>query len=114
LRRLIFKSTRGIVGTIVAFSKLAELRARTDRDLVRILDSELDRALALANVAATRQSVFRAQAEGVYTRAKALLPRISGLDSEERAGLERKVKDLWMALALVPGTMDAEREPVCC
>ena len=67
------------MGMLVDFSKLAELRARTDRDLVRILNADLERGLALANVAATRHSVFRAQAEAVYNRSKTLLPKIPGL-----------------------------------
>lgn len=88
------------MGTVVAFSKLAQLRAKTDRDLVRIIHADLDRALALAHVAATRQSVFGAQAEAVYRRAKTLLPRITSLDRAELAELERKLKELWMALDL--------------
>ena len=96
------------------FTKLAELRARTDRDLLRILHNELDRGLALANVAASRQSVFRVQAEGVYTSSKALLPRMSGLDPEELAELEWKLKELSMALELVSGALDLEHEAACC
>ena len=99
------------MGTLVTFSKLAELRAKTDRDLVRILHTDLDRGLALANVAATRQSVFRTQAEAVYARVKALLPKISGLDREEFSQLEGKLKDLSMALDLVSGAMDPVRAP---
>jgi len=102
------------VGTIVPFSKLAELRAKTDRDLVRILDAELDRGLALANVAASRRSVFRAQAEGVYTQVRALLPRMSGLSRAELAELEWKLKELSMALELAAGATDAEREMATC
>ena len=52
------------MGTLVNFADLAELRARTD----------LERGLAFANVAATRQSVFRSEAEDIYIRTKALLP----------------------------------------
>jgi len=102
------------MGTVVDFSKLAELRARTDRDLVRILSADLERGLALANVAATWHSVFRAEAEAVYTRAKALLPRLSGVNAEETARLEARLKELGMALELVPGTMDVEEETACC
>jgi hypothetical protein len=101
------------MGAIVEFSKLAELRGKTDRDLSRILGTELDRALALANVAATKQSVFRAQAEVVYTRTKALLPKLAGWDAGELAALEAKLKELGMALDLVPGTMDLEEAPTC-
>ena len=99
------------MGTLVAFSKLAELRARTDRDLVGILHADLERGLALAGVAATRHSIFRAQAEEMYTRARTLLPKLSGLTADELAPLEANLKELAMALDLVPGTMDLEEEP---
>ncbi len=97
------------MGTLLHFPKLAELRARTDRDLVRILHADLERSLALASVAATRHSVFTAQAEAVYRRAKVLLPQLSGATAEELADLEAKLKELGMALDLVPGTMDLEK-----
>ena len=102
-----------VMGTLVAFPKLAELRARTDRDLVRILNADLERSLALANVAATRRSVFRSQAEAMYNRAKILLPRLSGVTAGERTELETKLKELGMALDLVPGTMDLEEQSAC-
>jgi len=98
------------MGTLVHFPKLAELRARTDRDLVRILNADLERALALASVAATRHSVFRSQAEAMYARAKKLLPELSGASADELAQLESKLKELSMALELVPGTMDLDEE----
>jgi hypothetical protein len=93
---------------VVDFCKLAELRARTDRDLVRILNADLERGLALASVAATGHSVFRFQAEAVYARAKTWLPKLSGVAADELAELEAKLKELAMALDLVPGTMDLE------
>jgi len=96
------------MGTIVNFSKLAKLRAKTDRDLVRILDSDIDRGLALGNVAATRQSTFYEQAEKVYSRTIAILARASSLHEDETAGLERKLRELRMALDLVPAARDAE------
>ena len=99
------------MGTILNFSKLAELRARTDRDVARILDADLERSIALASVAATGHSVFRFQAEAVYARAKVLLPKLSGVRADDLAALETKVKELGMALDLVPGTMDLEEEP---
>lgn len=102
------------MGTVVQFSKLAELRARTDRDLVRILNADLERSLAQASVAATARSFFRIQAEAVYDRAKALLPNLSGLSADERAQLEAKLKELGMALDLVPGTMDLEEGAAAC
>ena len=66
----------------------------------------------MANVAATKQSVFRAQAEAIYTRAKITLPKLSTVHDREMAGLEGKLKDLGMALDLVPGTMDLEEQAV--
>jgi hypothetical protein len=99
------------MGTLVHFPKLEELRARTDRDLVRILNVELERSLVLANVAATKHSVFHSQAEARYNQAKVLLPKLSGLTAGEHAELESKLKELGMALDLVPGTMDLEEEP---
>lgn len=102
------------MGTLFHFPKLAELRARTDRDLVRILNADLERSLALANVAATRHSVFRIQAEAVYSRAKILAPELSGASPDELAELASKVKELGMALDLVPGTMDLEEEAAAC
>lgn len=96
------------MGTIVNFSKLAKLRAKTDRDLLRILNSDIDRGLALGNVAATRQSAFYEQAETVYSRTIAILARTSSLHEDETAGLERKLRDLRMALDLVPSAMDTE------
>jgi hypothetical protein len=103
------------MGTLVHFPKLAELRARTDRDLVRILNADLERSLALANVASGRGSIFRIQAEAVYRRASMVLSELSGVPAGEIRALERKLKELGMALDLVPGTMDLEaRAAVCC
>ncbi|MGA3079108.1 MAG: hypothetical protein ABSG56_36190 [Bryobacteraceae bacterium] len=62
----------------------------------------------MAGVAATRHSVFRAQAEATYARAGTLFPKLSGLSPDELAPLEAKLKELAMALDLVPGTMDLE------
>lgn len=101
------------MGTLVDFGNLAELRARTDRDLVRDLHAELERSLVLANVAASKYSVFRAQAEAIYARVKTMLPELMFLSAAERAELRRKLKELGMALELVPGTMDLKEQPAC-
>lgn len=96
------------MGTLVDFSKLAELRARTDRDLVNILHADLEKGLALSSVAANRKSRFRSQAETIYDRTKTMMPKLFGASPEELAGLEALLKELAMALELVPGTMDLE------
>ena len=79
-------------------SKLAELRAKTDRQLSILVRREMERALVLANVAATRESPLYEQAETAYTRLKALLPRIGGMSRDERALMEANLKELRAAL----------------
>jgi hypothetical protein len=101
------------MGAVLDFAKLAELHARTDADLISILNADLERGLALANVAASKRSVFRSEAESVYARAKLLLPRLSEISERDNATLERKLKELGMALDLVAGAMDLETAPAC-
>ena len=73
---------------------------------VPMVNTELDRGIAMANVAATPQSVFYAQAEQVYVQVRMLLPRIGGLTRTDHTALEAKVGDLRMALELVPGATE--------
>ena len=70
---------------------------------VPMVNTELDRGIAMACVAATPQSVFYAQAEEVYVQVRTLLPKISGLSVADHTALSTKVTDLRMALELVPG-----------
>ena len=91
------------MGAVVQISKLAQLRAKTDRDLLRILEADLERGLALAHVAATPQSRFYASAETIYARSKELLP----LTPE----VEDRLRELRMALDLVAGSV--EEQTVC-
>lgn len=71
-----------------------------------LLTTELDRGIALANVAATTQSVFYSQAEQVYVQVKTVLPCVTGLSRGQHAALKAKVTDLRMAIELVPGALD--------
>jgi hypothetical protein len=73
---------------------------------VPMVNTELDRGIAMANVAATSQSVFYARAEEVYVQVKTLLPKISGLTWDDDIALRTRVADLRMALELVPGASD--------
>jgi hypothetical protein len=75
-------------------TKLVQLRSKTDRDLLILVRRELERALALADVATNKQSPLYAQAIGICETAKVLLPKISGLSRDERRKLELKLKDL--------------------
>lgn len=94
------------MGHLVDFSKLAELRAKTDRDLIRIVSAELDRAIVLAHLAGASQSVFHVRATAIYTRLKALLEKMPGQSAKAPAELEARLKELRLALELVPGALD--------
>jgi hypothetical protein len=83
-------------------AKLVQLRNKTDRDLLVLVQRELERGLALADVATTKQSPLYGQAERAYRTAKALLPGIAGLTESERRGLEGTLKELRAALDQLP------------
>jgi hypothetical protein len=105
------------MGHLIDFSKLAELRAKTDRDLIRIVGAELDRAIVLAHLAGVSQSVFHVRATAVYTRVKALLENMPSQSPQAPAELESKLKELRLALELVPGALDhkdREEQAACC
>jgi hypothetical protein len=76
---------------------------------VPMVSTELDRGIAMANVAATLESVFYEQAEEVYVQVRTLLPRISGLTADDQTALSTKVTDLRMALELVSGAANHPR-----
>jgi hypothetical protein len=85
-------------------SKLAELRARTDRQLINIINSELERGLHLALLAAETESAYHfgvtqlhdAEAEKACAYARTLLTRVD--NTNERRRLESKVLRLRAAL----------------
>ncbi len=79
-------------------TKLVQLRKKTDRDLLILVRRELERSLALADVAATKQSPLYARAERGYEMVKTLLPRIADLTQMENRELRAKVKELQAAL----------------
>jgi len=83
-------------------SKLAVLRAKTDRDLWTLVQRQLDRGLTLAGLAATRGSPLHLQAEKAHETVKQLLPKIAGLTPDERKALERRLKELETALDQLP------------
>src|ERR1039458_3432226 len=78
---------------------------------VPMVNTELDRGIAMANVAATSQSVFYARAEDGYAQGKMLLPKIIGLTWDDRIALKTRVTDLRMALELVPGATRRKLAP---
>ena len=83
-------------------AKLVQLRSKTDRDLLILMRRELDRGLALADVATSNQSQLYAQAERAYATAASMLPRIAGLNPSERRELEGTLKELRETLDSLP------------
>jgi hypothetical protein len=73
-------------------SKLAELRAKTDQDLARIIDNAVEVGLLLAATGGQSDSAARlyGRAEEIYTNTLMLLPKIE--DVNERRQLEDKLK----------------------
>jgi hypothetical protein len=67
--------------------KLAELRAKTDRELVAIIDAELELGLRFAP--------GHLRAEIAYTNARNLLPKVEDLTQRRRleAKLKRQVQE---------------------
>jgi hypothetical protein len=82
--------------------KLRVLRARTDFDLVALVQRELDRGLALVDTVSSRNSPLFAQAGKALATAAALFPRISGISEDDRLRIEAKVKELRFRLERVP------------
>ena len=85
-------------------SKLAELRARTDRQLIQIINNELERGLHFALLRTEPHSAYdlgdtetaAAEAENACAYALSLVSRVD--DAEERQRLESKVLRLRAAL----------------
>jgi hypothetical protein len=91
--------------------KLTALHLRTDRDLVVLVDRELDRGLALADVAPSRCSPLFGQAEKALATAIALWNRIVQASTEDRARVERKQKELRFRLDQAPAFPKARTFP---
>jgi len=68
-------------------SKLVELRAKTDRDLVRIIGNALDVALLLAGTQVDSAGLLYGRAQEIYADTLMLLPKVE--DVSERRRLER-------------------------
>ena len=83
-------------------SKLVELRAKTDRELLILLERELNRALVLAKVAATRESPLFTEAARAYESATKLLHTVPDRGRERPALLEATLKELRATLESVP------------
>ena len=91
--------------------KLLTLRARTDHDLLVLVNRELDRGFALSAVASTRNSLLFAQAEKAFAAATAMLPRIAGLSADDRQRIESKVRQLRSRMEEVPAYANLRSYP---
>jgi len=91
--------------------KLAVLRARTDSDLLILVQRELDRSLALLDLSDTRNSPFFIRAEKARQTAAALLLKISALSQNDRLSLEARMRELRARLDQVPGYANLRRYP---
>ena len=91
--------------------KLVSIRRRTDQDLLVLVNRELDRGIALANVLTARTSPYFAQADKALKTARTLLSKISDLSEGERARIEARLNDLGARLKQAPSFAAAERFP---
>ena len=85
-----------------AACRLAELRRKTDRELLALVKPELNRARIMASVVATKESPSYEQANKIVERMAILLPTIDGVDQNQREALESTIKEVRLALDHVP------------
>jgi len=83
--------------------KLAELRAKTDRQLVILMRSRLDDGLR-----------SRAEAERAYSEVRVLLPTVRDVTEAERRRLESKLVRLRELLRTRPAYAVARVQAACC
>lgn len=78
-------------------SKLAELRAKTDRDLVHLICNALELGIQCASAAANKPGTLRTRAEDIYANALTLLPKIENVVERrklsDKAGRIRELLD---------------------
>jgi hypothetical protein len=74
--------------------KLRLLGARTDHDLVVLVNRELDRGISAAQFAPNKSSQLCANAGKSLSTALALLPWISNLGQNDRVRIESRIKEL--------------------
>ena len=88
-------------------SKLAELRAKTDQDLVSIIENALEVGLLLGATDTPVNSVWRihVRAEEIYADTLMLIPKVE--DVSERRRLEGRLKEL-------RENLDQRRAQVAC
>lgn len=77
--------------------KLAELRAKTDEDLVYLVGNALEIGIQCASAAMSTPGALRAKAEDIYASALMLLPKIENVHARrklsDKAGRVRELLD---------------------
>jgi hypothetical protein len=82
--------------------KLRVLRARTDSDLLVLIQRQINRGFTLVDAAPSRHSPVFTQAEKAHATAAMLLPRIAGLSDADRQRVQSRMKELKERLEQVP------------
>ncbi|HWQ53027.1 MAG TPA: hypothetical protein VN442_05035 [Bryobacteraceae bacterium] len=103
-------------------SKLAELRAKTDRQLFEIVSKALDHGLVSATVAdaqyvrGDREQAERlqARAQRAYEDSGMFVPVIYGLSQHQRNRLEQRRRELREKLERVDEYREPLRRTACC
>ena len=86
-----------------ASSRLVELRHKTDRQMLIVIQRELDRGSTLASVVASKGSQLYIRAERAYEKATSLLTKLDGaLGQDERKRVESTLRELRASLDSVP------------
>jgi hypothetical protein len=88
-------------------AKLAELRARTDWELAVLIPRELERALTMVD----REPALGFEAEKVYRKMAALLPRAPGMGRAADARIAARLKELRFRLDRASARANAPRRP---
>jgi multidrug resistance efflux pump len=85
-------------GTVTIQDKLAELRARTDQQLMLVIRQELDRALPMAKAAVSKASPLYVRAEKAYMKVRPLVSKVEAVSDDDIAKLQAKLKEVEAAL----------------
>ena len=88
------------------------MRARTDRDLIALVDREIDRMLALA-AGGTKHGDHDAPADSEYTKVWLLVAAIGEPYQAEKARLRSRLKELRLTLDRVPSQREARTLSAC-
>jgi len=79
-------------------SKLAQLRARTDQQLLLVILKELDRALPMAKAAVNKESPLYVRAQRAYLKLRPLVSKVEAISDNQMAKLEAKLNEVRVAL----------------